>query len=275
MNLSANLKQLVALWLKLALDAIQSQLPQGRKLIITPPPVKVWAEEHNIVTIQPETLTTTPKEIMETPDKTEWDLFVVVSFGKILTKEVLDIPLHKVLNVHPSLLPKLRGASPIQSAILQDMKETGVTIMLLDDKMDHGPILSQASVSVDDWPPTYDVLESLLASVGGELLAETILPWINGDITPEEQNHEEATYVEKISKEDGKINLEENPYENYLKIQALKDWPGTFFFVTQKGKDSRIKISSASYSENNLVIEKVIPEGKQEMDYEDFKRNLS
>jgi methionyl-tRNA formyltransferase len=244
--------------------------PKGRKLVMTPPPVKEWAIQNDVKFIQPESLKVIPEEL----SSTEWDLFIVVSYGKILTKEILDMPERGVLNVHPSLLPKFRGASPIQSAILADAQETGVTIMLLDEEMDHGPIVSQASTYIEDWPPSFSILEDLLASVGGELLVETVLPWINGDIKEEGQNHAEATYVTKIKKEDGLLDLNADPYRNFLKIQAFEEWPGTYFFVKQGGKDVRVKIVEAIYENNALKIERVIPEGKKEMDYSDFMRNI-
>jgi len=261
----------------------------GRKLILTPPPVKVWATERDIEIIQPESLKEIPSELA----LKNFDLFIVVSYGKIIPKSILDIPEAGTLNVHPSLLPKLRGASPIQSAILNDEKETGVTIMLLDEEMDHGPIIAQASVSVDNWPPQFEMLEDVLASVGGELLVDTILPWINGDIKPEEQNHHEATYVDKIKKEDGLLDLSADAYKNFLKIRGLGNWPGTYFFVNRpslsadkagdkagsktgkNGKKIRVKIKSADYENNKLIIKRVVPEGKKEMDYTDFMRSLT
>lgn len=235
----------------------------GRGMVLTPPPAKIWAEEHNVDVIQNHT-----DEMLL---NTEWDLFIVASYGKILPKDLLDLPNKGVLNVHPSMLPKYRGASPIVSAILEDEKETGVSIMLLDEKMDHGPILAQARVEVDNWPPRADVLEEILVKEGGELLAEAIPLWMKGEITPEEQDHDNATFSKKITKEDGLINLEDDDYKNYLKIQALFGWPGTYFFKS----DKRVKITDADFVDYKLVINKVIPEGKKEMKYEDFLRGLS
>lgn len=147
-------------------------------------------------------------------------------------KEILRIPKYGTLNVHPSLLPKLRGASPIISAILEDEKKTGVTIMLVDEKMDHGPIVAQASIEIEDWPPRASMLLEMLAVEGGNLLAEVIEPFIAGEITPEEQKHDEATYTKKIQKEDGLIDLSGDPYENLRKIRAFEGWPGTHFLPT-------------------------------------------
>lgn len=235
----------------------------GRGLVLTPPPVKVWAEKHDIDIIQNHT-----DDMLV---NTEWDLFIVASYGKILPSEILDLPRKGVLNVHPSLLPKFRGASPIVSAILSDEKETGVSIMLLDEKMDHGPIIAQASVEIDNWPPKASVLEDILVTEGGKLLAEIIPPWMKGEIEAVEQDHGKATFSKKIAKEDGLLNLDDNDYTNFLKIQALEGWPGTYFFVN----DKRVKVADADYIDDKLVITRVIPEGKKEMNYEDFLRGLS
>ncbi len=254
----------------------QPDKPKGRKMVITPPPVKVWAEAEGIPTIQPESLKETPPELQN-----DWDVFVVVAYGKIIPKHILDIPNRGALNIHPSLLPKLRGPSPIQSAILTDMKETGVTLMLLDEEMDHGPILAQAKVEIENlsddktsWPPKASVLEEIFAHIGGELLTENLIPWINGDITEEAQNDDEATFCEMIKKEDGEIDLNADPYQNYLKIQAFDQWPGTYFFVEKRGKRIRVKIMDAEFKDGTLTVTRVVPEGKNEMDYEDFRRGL-
>ena len=153
--------------------------------------------------------------------------------------------------------------------------------MLLDEKMDHGPILSQARISPEDDSDKSvhgvirtSELEEILANVGGELLVETILGWMQGDITPEEQNHAQATYCHIIKKEDALLNLNDDPYQNFLKIQAFDAWPVAYFFVTHKGKSLRVKVASATYENDTLHIQRVIPEGKKEMDYADFLRGL-
>jgi len=249
--------------------------PQGRKLLRIPSPVKVWANKKSIKVLEPDTLKkNVPKELNSQENGEVWDLFIVVSYGEILSKSVLDLPRRGVLNVHPSLLPKLRGASPIQSAILQDMKKTGVTVILLDEKLDHGPIVAQASTEIENWPPKASLLEEILAKVGGGLLAEIVLPWINGDIDAEEQRDADATYVKKITKEDGLINLNDDPRQNFLKIQAFDTWPGTYFFVEKNGKKIRVKVVSANFENGELIITRVIPESKKEMSYKDFKRGL-
>src|ERR1700722_17661806 len=131
----------------------------------------------------------TPQLIAELAAE-KWDVFVVASFGQILPKELLDIPKHGTINVHPSLLPRLRGPSPMRSAILNDEKETGVSIMLMDEQMDHGPLLAQKKVTIDPWPPHGKELDVRLAHEGGKLLAQTLPLWLAGEIEPQEQNHD-------------------------------------------------------------------------------------
>tara|TARA_Y100000310_G_scaffold288684_2_gene314553 strand:+ start:2492 stop:3355 length:864 start_codon:yes stop_codon:yes gene_type:complete len=241
--------------------------PKGRGMEISPPPVKVWADEHNISTIQPEKLDEEVMgELTNTPPAGGWDLFIVAAYGGILPKRMLDIPKHKTLNVHPSLLPKFRGSSPIQTTILEDEKKTGVTIMLVDEEVDHGPIVAQASIELDELPKARE-LEALLAHEGGVLLAETIPLWTAGDITPEEQDHVAATYTKRITKENGLLDLNGDAHENFKKIKAYDGWPGTYFF-TKDGK--RVKVIDATYEDGKLTITRVIPEGRQETAYEDF-----
>ena len=248
--------------------------PSGRKLAITPPMTKEWARARGIRCIQPENFKNVPDELTITPSGEKWDLFIVASYGKILPKRVFDLPKHGTLNVHPSLLPKLRGPSPIHGAIMNDDSEVGVTIMLLDEEMDHGPIVAKKHISLQEWPPTHDVLHDLLAGAGGSLLASTIPLWISGDITLKEQNHSKATYTKILKKEDGFIDLEDDPYKNYLKILAFGDKPGTHFFLTSGGHKMRLKIVKVDFKNGELEIVTVIPEGRKRMKYVDFKRSF-
>lgn len=243
--------------------------PQGRGHILTPPPVKEWALENDLDIIQPEKL---DQEELDILFNTEWDLFVVASYGKIIPKNVLEIPKYKTLNVHPSLLPKFRGASPIESTILADDRHTGVTIMQMDEKMDHGPVVMQASIVPEEWPLSAEALHQLLAEVGGDVLVETIPDWIKGELTPEPQDDSLATYTKKIKKDDAKINFEDDPYQNLLKICAYEMWPGAFFFTERHGKEIRVRITDAELENGKLAIKRVVPEGKKEMDYQDFLR---
>jgi len=244
--------------------------PQGRKMQLTPPPVKVWAQEQRIPVFQPETLTNPEHLALLTSQ--EWDLFVVVAYGQIMPKWVIDLPKFGTLNLHPSLLPKLRGASPIRSAILNNMQDVGVSIMLMDEKMDHGPILAQMATPLPE-PVPGRKLDFTLAKQGGDLLADTIPKWIAGEITPVEQDHTQATYSKKITKEMGELTLDPHDLprstdakQALLKIYALDGNPGTFFIHNNK----RVKINKAHIENDTLVLDTVTPENKKEMPFSAF-----
>lgn len=249
----------------------QEDKPQGRNLVLTPSPAKVWAQEHGIEVLEPHKL---DGKHLGPILNSEWDLFVVASYGKLIPKYILDLPRHGTLNVHPSLLPKLRGASPVRTAILEgDRSAVGISIIKLDEEMDHGPIVAQARIEPEEWPMGAELLETMLAHEGGKLLSEAIPLWVKGNITPEEQDHEKATFSQKIEKSMGEIDLSGDPIVNLRKIKAFEGWPGTFFFADRNGKKTRVKIMDATLDpQNELHILRVIPEGKKEMDYEDFLR---
>lgn len=243
--------------------------PAGRGLELKASPVKEWALERALPVLQPESLKK-ESEALDLLKNSEWDLFIVSAYGKLLPKEILEVPRKGTLNVHPSLLSKFRGASPIESQILADEKDVGVTIMLMDEEMDHGPIVAQASVTPEAWPLKATLLEEMLGTIGGELLAESIPVWMEGGITPEEQNHAQATFTRKIEKADGEISLSGDAYQNYLQYCAYDGWPGTYFFVEKNGKKIRVKITDATYENGAFASLKVIPEGKKEVNYKDF-----
>lgn len=248
--------------------------PQGRKMIFTETPVAEWATSRKIRTLKPTTLR--DSSIEEELKRGACDLFVVAAYGKIIPENILNIPKYKTINMHPSMLPKLRGASPIRSAILEDMNPTGISIMILTAGMDEGPLLAQEEILIpkEAWPIRGNELDELLAQRGGELLTKTIPEWILGNITPEEQVHADATYSTKITKEMGLIDLTDDPYQNLLKIRAFDGWPGTYFFTEKTGKPVRIKIIDAHLADDGtLQITRIIPEGKKEMSFEDFMRS--
>lgn len=246
--------------------------PQGRGLVLTPSPVKQWALERGIDVVTPEKLKD-PAFLAELQN-TEWDLFVVAMYAKLIPKQLLDMPRRGCLNVHPSLLPKFRGPSPVLSAILADERTTGVTIMQLEEAMDAGPILAQARIELDEevWPPKGSEFETLLATEGGNLLAETIPHWLSGNIDAEPQDESNATYTGKFSPADALINLDGDAREQLLKIRAFDKSPRAHF-ITPEGK--RVIITEATIEDEKLKILKVIPEGKKEMDFKDFVRTLS
>lgn len=248
--------------------------PQGRNLIVTPPPVKVWAQENKIPFVQPEKLN--EQIFIDLLKEKNFDLFVIVAYGKIIPQAIIDIPTHGALNIHASLLPKFRGASPIESAILADDREAGVTIIQIDAKMDHGPIVAQAKVNMPDWPPTAAELGAALVEAGAELLVKIIPEHMAGKTKLTVQDETQATYTKKIEKTDGLINLADDPYQNFLKIQAFAKWPTAYFFPTSHNnasKDKRVIIKKAKFTDGKLEILRVVPEGKREMNYSEFLRN--
>lgn len=256
--------------------------PVGRKQIITPPPVKDWAIENDVATFQPETLKENTDELVE--ELRNYPLFIVASYGKIIPKYILDIPAseHGTLNVHPSLLPKYRGASPIQSQILNDEKHVGTTIMLMDEQMDHGDIIDQKEITFSGennhiFPAPYNDVEEILAKESAVLLADTLPKWISRKISATPQAHDTATFTKIIKKEDGEISLSntentEQSRANYLKYLAYSEWPKTFFFFEKEGKKMRAIITEATFENEVFTIKKVIPEGRDEMSYSDFQR---
>lgn len=262
-----------------ALIVASPDRPAGRKLVMTPPPVKVWAEANHIPVFQPESLK--DRALLSPLTETPFDLFVVVAYNKILPEWLIETPTFKTLNVHPSLLPLYRGASPIRTAILENNQAAvGVSVMLMDKAMDSGPILAQEAFDFSDveWPTDGLLLDALLAQQGGELLAKTIPQWVGGEIAPTPQDHKAATYCSKISRADGELNLNpkalptgEAALAALLKIRALAGWPGTFFL--HEGK--RIKINDAELAPSGaLTLGTVTPEGKKPLLFTQFLATL-
>lgn len=242
----------------------QPDKPVGRKQILTPSPVKILAEEYGIDVIQPENLSQLPgiqSRNLKSKIK-NLKLIVSASYGQIIPKHILDIPKYGALNVHPSLLPKYRGPSPIQYTILNGDKETGVTIMLMDEKMDHGPILTQEKMSVycreDDIQECrlhrmrYIDLHDKLSQIGAELLIETIPKWLAKEIQPVPQDDANATYTKIITKEDGKIDWTKSAEEIERQIRAFFPRPGCWTILNIDGKEKRVKILEGDIPECRL-----------------------
>lgn len=208
----------------------QADKPAGRGSKLKASEVKILAEKEHIPYFQPEKLKN--PEFLSQLKELKPDLFIIVSYGKIIPKEILAIPKLGTINIHPSLLPRWRGPSPIQSAILAGDKEIGVTIMLVDEEMDHGPILINSKLKIQNLK--YEELEEVLIKESAKLLIETLPKWINGKIKPIPQKHDQAIYCQMIKKEDGKINWNESVEIIDRKIRALNPWPGTYFEVCNK-----------------------------------------
>ncbi|MEW5907598.1 MAG: methionyl-tRNA formyltransferase [Patescibacteria group bacterium] len=244
-----------------------SDKPKGRTMKIMPTPVKLWAKENNKIILQPEKITDVHNLIVS-----HYDIFLVADYGKIIPIEILNIPKFGCLNIHPSLLPEFRGPSPIQSFILSGGGKTGVSIILMDEQMDHGPIIASKELEIDTSKlKLYNKeLEEKLAELGARLFMETIEDWIEGKIKPRDQNHSQATYTKKITKKDGLIDLNESAEIIERKIRAFTPWPAAYFFIEKIGKKKRIIITSAEIKNSRLFIKKIKPEGKKEMNLEDF-----
>ena len=214
----------------------QPDRPAGRKNKLKQPPIKELALQHDIPVYQPEKLR--KKDAIEqlkalgTPD-----VYIVAAFGQILPQTVLDIPKHGSINVHASLLPRWRGAAPIQAAIREGDSETGVTIMLMDAGLDTGPMLSKRAIPIEPYE-TGQSLHDKLANVGADLLSETLPDYLAGKITPEPQNDDLATLFPQIEKQDGEINWENSANSIERLMRAFTPWPGTY--TTWGGK--RLKI---------------------------------
>jgi methionyl-tRNA formyltransferase len=217
----------------------QPDKPKGRDLKLTPSPVKVLAEKLNLPVLQP--LKARDASFIQQLRELKPDLMVVVAYGQILPQTILDVPLHGCLNVHTSLLPKYRGAAPIQWAVADGEPETGVTIMKMDAGLDTGPILSTRRTPI---LPTDDsqTLHDRLAQLGADLLAETIPGYVAGKILPQPQPAEGSTYAAKIKKEDGRIDWNLPAVKIWNRLRAFTPWPGAFAFVNAGTKPQLLKI---------------------------------
>jgi methionyl-tRNA formyltransferase len=232
---------------------------QGRGMEVHQSPVSEFAHNKNIKIFKPEKIDADfIKEISDLAP----DLNIVVAYGKILPQEIIDIPTHKTINIHYSILPKYRGASPLEQALLNGDISTGVTIQQMALRMDSGDIISEKSVDIST-TDTKSTLKEKLINAGSELLISTLPNIFEQKITYKKQKEEEATFCKKIKKEDGLIDINDNPFKNYNKYRAYENWPSVFFIQD----DKRYKITKARYEDNNFVIEKVIPEGKKEIEY--------
>ena len=267
--------------------------PAGRKLMLTPNPTKKWARENKIKFVEFKSLKDATKneggvDAAKILSAEPWDFFLVASYGKIIPAAIFDIPKYKTLNIHPSLLPKYRGASPIISQILNDEKEMGTSIMVIDEGVDTGPVIAQRnitpSLTLPPWgrenPPLWGGqgggfsapgLEKIMAKESVELFIEIIDKWLKGEMEAKPQDNAGATVCGKMKKEDGLLDLNSDPRKNLLKIKAFAQWPRAYYFHNGK----RIIVTDATLDEsNNLKILSVIPEGRREMPYADFLRGL-
>lgn len=232
---------------------------KGRGHVLQENVVALTAKTSKIKALKPEKL---DRGFVENIAGENPDLFLVVSYGKILSKEVLSIPSFGTINIHPSLLPKYRGTAPLESPFLENDSVTGVTLMMLDEEMDHGPILIQDEFEIHPDMRKID-LGVILFEHGADLLVDNLESILNGDIMPIEQDHTSATYTKKIIKTDGELDLG-NDEESWNKYRAYFGYPGVYFFDSNK---KRFKVTNAEFVDGKFLIKKVIPEGGKEIEY--------
>ena len=231
----------------------QPDKPVGRSQQIVWSPVKRLAIRHKISVVQPQTLKSA--EVVKELASFEPELIVVAAYGCLLSPDILSLPEFSCLNVHPSLLPRHRGPSPIANALLLGDELTGVTIMLMDAGMDSGPILTQRTVAISLEDTTGSLIPKL-AGVGAELLLDTLPQWLEGKLEPRPQDEAQATYSKMITKEDGEIDWHLSAEELWRQVRAYSPWP--VCYARWQGKQLKIHkaipVSEARKGEAGEVV---------------------
>ena len=242
-----------------ALVVTAPDAPKGRGLSLTPSPVKEFALAHNIPVITPEKL---DAQTIAAIRAYECDYALVVAYGKIFPESLIGAFPMGVLNVHYSLLPKHRGATPLEAALLAGDAETGVTVQKMVKEMDAGDVIAQESTPIAP-TETARELRPRLIKLGAKLLVDTLPAYLSGAIAPIAQDSSLATNSRKLKKEDGLLDFDAPAEENWKKYRAYADTIGTYFF--ENGK--RMKITDAEFASGEFRVLRVIPEGKRETDY--------
>jgi len=264
----------------------QPDRPAGRGRSLTQSPVKTAALALGIPVIQPEKLLHNTEAILQIR---EWNpaVIIVAAYGKILRKELLEIPQLGCVNIHASLLPRWRGASPIQAAILHGDEKTGITLMRMDEGLDTGPILSQSSIEIKP-EDTAGSLETRLSVLGSELMLETLPGYLSGFIKPVPQPSEGETYAPLLKKEDGRLDFSQPSDSLERQVRAFNPWPGCFtmldgspfkvhkaFAVNERGaKPGKMSVidgyPAVGTGSGLLVLSEVQPPGKKSRDGKQF-----
>ncbi len=236
--------------------------PYKPELIVTAPDARVVRGRKNLQSPAKETAVKNSIDVLEPKNfkdfDTKFDLAILIAYGKILPQKILEIPKFGFINIHPSLLPKYRGPTPVQTAILDGEEKTGVTIILLDKEIDHGPILAQKEIKIED-DDNHISLNEKLAATGAEVLLEILPDYIEGKLKPVAQNDKLATITKHIAKLDGEIDLQNPPDKETLDrmVRAYHPWPGVWTKI-----DGKI----IKFLPNGLIQ----PEGKRKMTKKEF-----
>jgi methionyl-tRNA formyltransferase len=229
---------------------------------LVPTPAKEWAATYNIEVLQPEKI---DDEFLKTLKSYNAEVFIVVAYGKILPEQLITMPHFGTLNIHYSLLPRWRGASPVEAAILAGDLATGVTIQSMVYELDAGDILSRRETDIDP-EETTPQLRSRLSALGSELLVETLTNLEDRLMNKESQNPEGITKCGKIKKTDGEVEKTDDPEDIYLKWRAYQPWPGIYYFDdSPTGENKRVKITEMKRMNGIPKITKYIPEGGKEV----------
>ncbi|MCI8530325.1 MAG: methionyl-tRNA formyltransferase [Lachnospiraceae bacterium] len=267
----------------------QPDKPKGRSKELQPPPVKVCAVKHGVPVMQPKRIKT--PEAIAALRQYDVDVYVVAAFGQILSQEILDIPPYGSLNIHASLLPKYRGASPIQHVILAGEEKTGITIMQMDAGIDTGDMLYQMEIAISP-EDTFETLHDKLAALGGKAITQALSLLEEGKLTPQKQKEELSCYAPLIGKEMGRIDFSLHAWAIERQIRAMTPWPSAF--TSYQGKQLKVWKAAPAIGENTfagkpgevigvdknsiivstgkgaLCIEEVQLEGKKRMSVHDF-----
>lgn len=288
---AASLEALIRAGHEITAVVTQPDKPKGRGRQMQFPPVKECAVRHGIRVLQPVKIKT--PEAVEELRQIEADLFVVAAFGQILSSEILHMPRFGCVNIHASLLPKYRGAAPIQWAILNGETQTGVTIMQMDEGLDTGDMLAKVTVPIEDHD-TGDSLHDKLMEAGAKLIVDTLPLIEEGKVTPEKQSDAESCYASRLSKELGRIDWSKRAGELARLVRGLNSWPGSY--TTFRGKNLKIweaeadeaasagqdetapgtvvevtkEVIKVQTGEGLLVVKSVQPEGKKRMQVKDY-----
>ncbi len=272
----------------------QTPKPSGRGNRISDSPVGDFAKKKNLSLLCPNKL---DEEFYNQISSYNIDFIVVVAYGKLLTRKILRLPKFFCLNIHASILPKWRGAAPIQRAILNSDKKTGVSIMILEENLDSGPVIMNKAICIEK-NDNAGTLHEKLSVIGSELILKALEDIFNNKYSTKKQKESEATYAEKILKSETKIDWSENAQIINNKVRAFYPWPGAWTYLHKKNKKIRIKIVETEVinspealskenlraAEKNLIvkcnesylkIKKLQPEGKKILNYSDFLNGLS
>lgn len=242
--------------------------PRGRGMQLAPSETRAWAEAAGFPVLAPDRIT---PELIEELKGYGCEYAIVVAYGKILPQALIDAFPKGVLNIHYSLLPKYRGASPVEGALLAGDTVTGVSIQQMAFKLDAGDVLAQQEVAIEPSETTRE-LRPRLVRIGAELLADILPAFERGDLHGAPQDHSLATFARKIEKAEGELDLVGDPIQNWNRYRAYAESPGTYFFAEKNGRRMRVKIVTANLINGAFVPERVIPEGKSETDYAQFMK---